>query len=184
MSLKVITPPAAEPLSLAEAKTYLRTDEDVTGLIIAAREWCEDYQGKKFITQTLELILDRFPSGREIEFVDCSPIQTVTSIKYYGTDNTEYTFADTEYIVDPDSFVSRVALGYCKQWPSITLKPVNGVVIRFVAGYGNATAVPQAVKQAMVLHMQLLYDSITPEQAARIERARDALLGMRRRIPV
>jgi hypothetical protein len=44
--------------------------------------------------------------------------------------------------------------------------------------------VPETVKQAMGLHMQWLHDSLTPDQAARIVKARDALLGMRRMVPV
>jgi uncharacterized phiE125 gp8 family phage protein len=185
VSLRVITPPAVEPVSLADAQqVYLHTDEDVSALITAAREYCEGYQNKKYITQTLELVLDRFPCGREIEFHDCSPIQSVTSIKYTDSEGTEHTMPDSDYIVDPDSFVARVVLGYNKSWPTVTLKPVGGVVIRFVAGYGDTGAVPETVKQAMGLHMQWLHDSLTPDQAARIAKARDALLGMRRMVPV
>jgi uncharacterized phiE125 gp8 family phage protein len=185
MGLRVITPPSEEPVTLADAQQiYLHTDEDVSGFITAAREYCEGYQNKKYITQTLELVLDRFPCGREIEFRDCSPIQSVASIKYTDSEGTEHTMPDTDYIVDPDSFVARVVLGYNKSWPSVTLKPAGGVVIRFVAGYGDASKVPETVKQAMGLHMQWLHDSLAPDQAARVERARDALLGMGRMVPV
>jgi uncharacterized phiE125 gp8 family phage protein len=181
MGLRVITLPAVEPLTLEQAQEYLKTDENVTALIKAAREYCENYQNKKYMPQTLELILDRFPCKPEIEFSDCSPIQSVTSVKYYGTDNMEYTFDASNYIVDIDSFVARIVLAYGKTWPSIQLRPANGVVIRFEAGYDT---VPETVKQAMVLHMKTLYDNQSPEVKARWEKARDALLGMRRRIPV
>lgn len=189
MSLKVITPPASEPLSADEAKKYLRidgTDDDtiITSLITQAREWCEDYQGKKFITQTLELILDEFPTQDYIEFKACSPVQSVATVKYYDTDNTENTFDSSNYFVDTDSFVNRIVLGYLKTWPTTTLRPANAVAIRFDAGYGGASTVPESVKLAMVCHMKLLGDGILfnlrPEDRKDLERARNALLGMRR----
>jgi uncharacterized phiE125 gp8 family phage protein len=188
MGLKVITPPTTEPMTLTEAKQYLRVDgtaDDalITSLIKQAREWCEDYQGKKYITQTLELVLDSFPSG-DIEFKACSPVQSVTTIKYTDKDSVETTLADTEYILDNDSFVNKVVLGYNKQWPTAILKPVNAVRIRFVAGYGVAAAVPESVKWAMALHMRLLYDDYKPEDRVKMERARDSILGMNRVMPV
>ncbi|SHH86681.1 head-tail connector protein [Desulfosporosinus lacus] len=187
MSLKVITPPATEPLTLTEAKNHLRVDgtaDDtlITSLTKQAREWCEDYQGKKFITQTLELVLDAFPSG-DIEFKACSPVQSVTSIKYTDKDGIEATLAATEYILDNDSFVNKIVLGYNKQWPSVNLQPVNSIRIRFVAGYGVASTVPESVKWAMALHMKLLYDDYRPDERSKIEKARNALLGMQRVMP-
>ena len=190
MSLKVITPPATEPLALDLAKQHLRidgTDDDalVTSLIKQAREWCEDYQGKKYITQTLELGLDAFPDKDYVEFRACSPVQSVSSVKYTDSDGIEATLDAANYILDADSFVNRLVLGYNKTWPTATLKPVNGVRIRFVAGYGDAaTDVPESGKWAMVLHMRLLYDDYKPEERVKLERARDALLGMNRVVPV
>lgn len=190
MGLKVIIPPATEPLTLSEAKQHLRidgTDDDalITSLIKQAREWCEDYQGKKYITQTLELVLDTFPDGDYIEFCNCSPVQSITSIKYTDSEGIESTVAATDYILDNDSFVNKVNLAYGKSWPTATLQPVNAVRIRFVAGYGDAaTVVPESVKWAMVLHMRVLYDDYKPDERERLERARDALLGMNRVVPV
>ena len=41
-------------------------------------------------------------------------------------------------------------------WPS-DLRPANAVEIEFVAGYGDASAVPAALKQGMLLWIKLLY---------------------------
>ncbi len=191
MTVKVITPPTTEPLSLEEAKQHLRIDgnEDdslILSLIKQAREWCEDYQGKKYITQTLELVLDLFPSDRQIEFRNCSPIQNVDSFKYTDKDGIVREFEG--YIVDKDSFINRVVLNTSKYWPTTELMPVNGIRIQFIAGFGNASAVPESIKWAMVAHMKILADgvliSLKDGEKQKIESVRNSLLGMRRVIPV
>ena len=68
MGLQLVTPPAAEPVSLSEAKEHSRitgTDEDdlITTFIEAAREYCEEYQNRAYITQTWDLSLDEFPDS-------------------------------------------------------------------------------------------------------------------------
>ena len=188
MRLKIITPPATEPLTLIESKGHLRisgTDDDaiITRLITQAREYCEDYQGKKYITQTLEAYLDEFPTG-SIEFRDCSPVQSIASIKYTDKDGIVNTLSVSDYSLDGISFINKIDLNYNKNWPTTTLKPTNGIVINFAAGYGVAAAVPETVKWAMVLQMKLLYDDYRPDERAGLERARDALLGMNRAVPV
>lgn len=65
-SLVVVTPPAAEPITLDEAKLHLRvtgTDDDayITGLITAARQYEEKVQNRAFITTTFRMQLDSFP---------------------------------------------------------------------------------------------------------------------------
>lgn len=185
LKLKVITPPATEPLTLSEAKSYLRisgTDDDtiMSSLIAQAREYCEGYQGRKYITQTLEAFLDRFSCG-SIEFRDCSPVQSITSITYTDKDGRDATIAAADYNFDEVSFVNKIDLAYGKTWPAVELKPTNGIKITFVAGYKT---VPESVKWAMVLHMKLLYDDYKPDEQEKMERARDALLSMNRVVPV
>jgi uncharacterized phiE125 gp8 family phage protein len=187
----VITGPASEPITLTEAKTHLRvdgTDSDtiITSLIKQAREYAEDYQNKKYITQTLELVLDKFPDDDYIEFVNTTPVQSITSVKYFDTDGTDYTFDSANYALDTDSFVNKLHLKYQKLWPTTILQPYNGVRIRFICGYGEASAVPETFKQAMLIHIQLLYDinRYTESDIKRMESVRDRLLGMRRVIPI
>jgi len=156
MALKLIASPAIEPVSLDEAKSHLRvdgTDDDnlITSLIAAARRWCEKFQRRAYITQTWELWLDSWPEKNYI-IIPRPPLQDVSSVKYYGTDDSEYTFDQANYFVDTKSEPGRVVLGYKKNWPSVTLRPANGVVVTFTAGYGdNAEKVPEEVKQAMKL---------------------------------
>src|SRR4051794_5651410 len=74
MRLVLVTPPAAEPVSLAEAKLYLRVvdsaeDSMITNMIAAARLLCEAEVDRSFINTTWDLILDGWPN-------DGSPIPT------------------------------------------------------------------------------------------------------------
>lgn len=120
MSIKIITSPSVEPITLEEAKQHLRVDGNdddilIMSLIKQAREWCEDFQNRKYITQTLELVLDTFPNGNTIVFNSVSPVQKVESIKYYDENRQEYLFDESNYITDLDGFVNRVVLNRGKQ---------------------------------------------------------------------
>ena len=142
MSLKLIIPPTREPLSLALAKEHLRVDSSFTtddnliqGLITAARIYCEEFQNRAYLQQTWDLWLDDWPS---VNFIDIPlpPLQSVSSIKYYDTDDTEYTTFDTDYYdVDDKGLVGRIVLKYGETWPAEVLRPSNAIVIRFIAGY-------------------------------------------------
>ena len=139
MPIKIITPPTTEPVTLGEIKAHTNwpVDEDDPLLnlyISAARAYAEKLTGGAFVTQTVEYVLDSWPSG-DVIHLPKPPLQSVTSIKYYGADGTEYTMDPTDYIVDTDSFPGRISLAYGKTWPSITLQPVNGIRIRFAAGH-------------------------------------------------
>lgn len=161
--LVLVTPPAVEPVSLPEAKAHLRvdtTDDDnlITALITAAREYCEGFQNRAYITQTWQLWLDAWPEGIEIR-IPHPPLQAVNSVKYYGADNAEYVLPPSDYIVDTACEPGRIVLAYDKCWPSATLRPANAVCVEFVAGYGGADKVPQRVKQAMLLLISHWYDT-------------------------
>lgn len=189
MALKLITAPATEPITLSEAKSHLRIDTTtddtlITTLITAAREYCEGFQNRAFVSQTYELWLDAWPEYIQIPR---PPLQSITSIKYYGTDNIEYTMASDDYFVDTKSEPGRVVLAYSKSWPSTTLRLVNGIVVTFVAGYGTAGNVPLKIKQAILLLVAHWYESreaaITGAISREIEFAVHALLWQERVIP-
>lgn len=190
MAIKIITPPAIEPITLEEAKNHLRVDGNnddllILGLIKQARAWCENYQNRSYITQTLEIILDAFPKGNAIVFNSCSPVQRVESIKYYDISNQEQIFDQGNYIVDSDSFVSRVVLNRGKHWPKTELQSANAVRVQVVAGYGDISdKVPETIKWAIILQMKLLYDDYRPEESEKLREARNSLLSMQRVIPV
>lgn len=154
MALRLITGPATEPVSSTEAKLHLKVDGStddtlIAALITAARMLCEAFQGRGYITQTWELTLDAFP---ESPFeLPVAPLASVTSIKYKDKDGNETTMAASDYVLDLSSEPGRVALADGVSWPSVDLYPVGAVKIRYTVGAASAAAVPQNVKQAILL---------------------------------
>jgi hypothetical protein len=71
--LTIITPAAEEPISLDDAKAYLRvqiTDDDdlITGLIKAARMYAENQTRQTFISTTYEYTWDSFSDQRLLPY--------------------------------------------------------------------------------------------------------------------
>ena len=164
--LKVIIPPAVEPVTLGDVKAQLRIDADdhdyddvLSPLIVAAREWCEGYQNRAYITQTLELALDHWPCRDYIE-LPRPELQSVTSVTYTDDEGVTDTWAPSHYVVDDYAFVARLVRAKGIWWPSVCLAAANGVKVRYIAGYGDAPDnVPQRIKQAIILLTCHWYDN-------------------------
>jgi len=160
MALKLITPPAAEPISLAEAKAHLRvdtTDEDalITALISAAREHAEHVTHRAFITQTWELAVDAFPAAEIL--LPRPRLISVVSVKYDDAAEVEQTMDAADYALDTYSEPGWLLPAYGSTWPA-TLDAANAVRVRYTAGYGaTASAVPQGLKAWMLLRVGNLY---------------------------
>lgn len=164
MGLRLLVPPAIEPVTLDEAKLHLRVDNDdentlIEALIKAAREYAEVFQNRAYITQTWELWLDNWPKWAEYPYfrLPRSPLQTVESIKYYDSDGGEHVV--TDYIVDDISEPARV-IPAGDSWPNVSLRKANGIAITFKAGYGDdAASVPASIKQALLLLVGHWYEN-------------------------
>ena len=173
-ALTLITAPTVEPLTTAEAKTHLRvtaSDDDtyISNLILSARKLTEEITNRALINQTWDYFIDYFPKNDFISFPKAN-ISSVTYVKYTDKDLSEATLAASEYFVDTDSLPGRLVLNYGKTWPSFTPKPVNAVRIRFVAGYGAAaTAVPEGIKQAMLLMILHWYENREAVSEAKLD---------------
>jgi len=163
MAIKVITPPSSEPVTLTQAKSQSRVDistDDtlLNSYIAAARRYCERVDWRAYMTQTLEVWLDEWPSGNVLT-LPRPPLQSVTYIKYYDEDSIEATFSSAAYYVDTVSEPGRVMLKSDYDWPSATLREVNGVVVRFIAGWTSADNVPETIRQAILLVIGHWYEN-------------------------
>ena len=163
MALTLVTGPAVEPVSRDEAKAHLRvdlSDDDtlIDSLITAARVHVEQHLRRALVTQTWDLVLDCFPAGREIR-LPLPPLASVTSISYTDDGGGAGSVDAGEYVVDTDREPGRLVLKSGGTWPAVTLREVAGVRVRYVAGYGNAAAVPGPIKQAILLLVGTLYEN-------------------------
>lgn len=163
MSLKLITPPTTYPVTLAEAKLHCRVDSNdddalITALITAATEMAEQKTGRAIMTQTWQLTLDAFPEAFELTRV---PVQTITLLDYIEPEGSTVVLSPgSNYkLSDWDDFgfakVVPVA-GY--QWPT-PKDDTNVVSLEYTAGYANAAAVPEGIKQWIKLMVSTMYDN-------------------------
>ena len=159
MSLQLVTPPAGEPVSLAEAKLHLRVDVDdddalIGSLISAARQAAETLTGRQMITARWKLVLDAFPC-HAILLAKC-PVQSVVNIQYLDMNGMSQTLPLVDYVVDTSCEPARITPVFGKTWPP-TLPQIGAVTITFDAGFGAASAVPEGIKSWIKLRVGSLY---------------------------
>lgn len=168
----LITPPQEEPVDFATLKIHMRVtidDDDalIQAYLLAAREFVEEAFDRALVTQTWDHSMDAFPwAEQEIE-LPIWPLQSVTSITYFDTNNNATVWPATNYIVDAVSKPGRIVLAFNQGWPSLSLRTANGVVVRYVAGYGAALAVPWKTKTAIMLLVEHWYENREPIMAQR-----------------
>ena len=155
MSLTLNTPPAAEPVTLDEAKAHLKVDTSdddalIASLITAARARAEWHTGRAMMTQSWTLWLDAWPSGGIVE-IPLPPLQSVTQVQTYALDDTMSVLDPSLYQVDVASAPARLALKGIFAPPLANLRAIDAVAVEFTAGYGDASAVPQPIKQAILM---------------------------------
>jgi uncharacterized phiE125 gp8 family phage protein len=138
MDYKVTTAPTHEPVSLAETKRHLRvsdTDSDtlIKTLIASAHRWCEQYQNKAWLYQTIQIKLDRFANKMVLP---APPLISVDSITYIDINGVEQTLASTVYDVDTTSEPGMITLAYNQSWPSVRSQH-HAITITIKAGHAK-----------------------------------------------
>lgn len=178
-TLMLTTAPQIEPITLDEAQNYLKvvdlTDEKenayIQSLVTVAREWCEMYQHRAYITQTWEMSLNEFPCASDdmlndyettsIIEIPKGKLQKINSISYkdiYG--NEKSLVENDDYIVSNRGILGKVSPPYGAIFPTEPLFPLDPIVINFTCGYGDtADKVPSKVKQAMYMLISHWYDN-------------------------
>ncbi len=165
-SMRVVTPPAFEPVTLTEAKLWCRVDDDATDehatlllLIAAMRERAEDLTGRAYVQRTLELWLDRFPDDGVIE-LPFTPVQSVTSVTYVDGDGASQVLSGSpeEWQEDLNSDPALICPLYGESWPA-TRQVLGAVKVRYVAGYATVNAVPKALRLWIQANIATLFEN-------------------------
>jgi uncharacterized phiE125 gp8 family phage protein len=172
MSLRVVTGPQVEPVSLTDMKLHLREDgpdQDalISVLIEAAREYAENYTRRAFVTQTLELGLPCFPSDGIIQ-LPRPPLQSVLWVKYTDANGVLQTMPTSDYQIDTFREPALIKPSYLTTWYLSTRNDFNAVQVRYVAGYTGAgsptpddyliSEVPSALKAWLKVRVATLYE--------------------------
>ena len=166
-TIQVVTPPASEPLTLAEVKEFLRvdhSDDDATLAIFitAARQLCESYTRLALLPTTFEEYFDDFPqytgTYKDEIRLSRSPVSAVTYVKYIDGNETTITASASDYKTDLISQPARISPD--NGWFG-TYETINAVFIRYVAGYANAASVPAPLKHGMLLVIGDMYENRT-----------------------
>lgn len=159
MTIAELTPPLAEPITLAEAKAHLRldaSDEDalVSALIRAARDHLERQTGLCLIARSLRLHLDDWPASRVIPIAR-GPVQTIENVTVYDAAGNAAAVVVSGYLLDGHARPARLVL---PARPAAG-QAINGIEIDFSAGFGDTGAdVPDTLKRAMLLHVAAMYE--------------------------
>jgi hypothetical protein len=166
---KVITDAAAEPVSLADVKAYMKVDygdDDflITSLIKAARRLLEQRYDVGIVEKTLQIIVNNSCGGRDLPG---APITEIVSVK----DRDEQDIS-AKIIGDHDRFIECPVTDYLK--------------IQYKSGY-QADAVPDQYKTAIMAQVLWMYErrgdqdiagKVAPQAAAIMRAYRRNSMGM------
>lgn len=183
-NVQIVTPPATEPTTVIFAKQHCRIDADaddniVGSLITAARVIAEQYLGRALITQTLLWTAQpRSPVWRSNHFLHeplilpRPPVQSISTVSALDTlGNATTISAATLPVVPPATLLgymadltlepARLVIGReTVMSDGRTLKSVNlqHIQVQLVAGYGDATTIPQPIINAILIIVAFLYE--------------------------
>jgi uncharacterized phiE125 gp8 family phage protein len=171
MSWKVTQDPEYQPVTLANAKMYLRvqdTAEDaiIERLIRTAADYCEEELDIALMDQQITLKLDKFPAGKSI-YLPRANLLEVTSVSYIDDSGNQQAY--TDFVADTFGNPARIVTTD-DAWPT-TSTDANSVTIVYRAGFkadesGSAAPnpIPAAIEQAMYLLITHWYDNRTAIQ--------------------
>ena len=142
---------AKKHLELPDAATA--HDSLLTTLIKAAREIVEGDTGLIIPQSTCVLNWDTWPD----EFVlPVRPASSVTSVKYYDTAGVQQTWSSANYSIDIARASPTIFYAYNVTTPSLR-SIENAVEVTWVAGYASSAAVPEKVKQCVLIKLAQLF---------------------------
>jgi len=170
----VITGPATEPVSLAEAKTQCRVtssaeDSLLTDLISAARDAIEDYCGAKFAEQTIRQDCSCWSDLAAVPF---GPVSNAV-VTYLDADGVSQTLASTVYRETTTGRSAHFSLKKGQAWPSV-FDTADAISVQGIVG----ETTPERVKHAMLLAISAWFDD--RESAALPDAAMSLVANLRR----
>jgi uncharacterized phiE125 gp8 family phage protein len=162
MSSILLTPPPVEPVTLAEAKAYLRvehSDDDavISALIAGARSHIEAQTRRALITQAWRLVRDAWPRDGRIAVVP-SPLRQITAARVYQLDGSALAI-DLQAFVS-DNGATPAIISFLSWSLPVPGRPVAGIELDVEVGYGSGPSnVPEPLRQAIKLLVAHWYEN-------------------------
>jgi uncharacterized phiE125 gp8 family phage protein len=152
MSAILLSGPAVEPVSLDEAKAYLRVEHDddddiIAALIAGARVHVEAQTRRALIAQGWRLIRDSWPAGGRIAITPV-PLRELVAARVYRLDGTTQAIDVAAFVMDAAS--APAVLSFAPGALPAPGRVVAGIELDIEAGYGEEPAdVPEPLRQAI-----------------------------------
>jgi uncharacterized phiE125 gp8 family phage protein len=157
-----IVAPAVGPVSLEEAKDRVGAaefdddDRKIESYLDAAVAYIERF-GQALITQTWKVNLCGWPcDGIRLPL---GPVQSITTIKYYNSVNSQATLSAANYALYTDALGAYI--GWLHGYSVPNLYPrADAIEATFVAGYGNQPKdVPAPIRHAILMLVGHWYEN-------------------------
>lgn len=151
MTSYLLAGPPEEPVSLAEAKAFLRVDdiaEDalITTLIGAARLHVEGVTGRALLAQSWRVVLDAWPDDRQVK-LPVTPFMVLTGITAYDAAGVGQVVPLAQFMSEPDRLLLPADVAGMP-----LLRQRQGIEVDYVAGFGTEPGdVPADIRQALLL---------------------------------
>ena len=187
MTLRLVTGPTQEPLTLEMAKLYAKEDSDdqdklLMELIRSARRYVEGQTHRALITSTWDYTIDwSWPinqSGLQYIRLPINPVKSITSITYQDGSSPVPTLAASQYTTVLGDYNSRIYPAYDVEWPTTRCVP-EAITVRFVAGDALSDVDPQLLMAVEMLfaHFEQRRDAAAEKMLAEIPFSINALLS-------
>jgi uncharacterized phiE125 gp8 family phage protein len=149
-----IEPPETEPLTLDEAKAFLRVehtaeDELIASLVKAARMVVEAATRRVLVSQGFRIVLDAWPAGDRIPS-PVSPLCSLSGARVRAANGSATDLNLAAFTLDTVS--SPGVIHFDRGLVTEPGQPIAGIEIEVTAGYGeDASSVPEPLRQAIRL---------------------------------
>jgi uncharacterized phiE125 gp8 family phage protein len=184
-SLVIVTPPAAEPVTVAEAKQHLRIDaaftEDddyIQSLIVAARMHVETVVDRTLMRTQYEMRLDYFPAW-DLPLPRPPLMADAVTLTYVPGDG-QSPVSFTNFRTDRQATPATLRPQWNSTWPN-SRGAENDIVITWWAGFGTTgAAVPVPARHAILMilsHWYRVRESVTDGRMSPVPMAVELLLG-------
>lgn len=169
--------PENEPVTMEDARAHLRVDtfgsppesDDDFWIqnigLPGAREWAELYSGVSIGLRSMELAMNRFPSG-SVMTLPFGPVDSVTSIVYDDADGVEQIMDPADYTIDYyTGSLPSIRLAPGASWPTDARDQFDAIRVLYFAGYTPAGAsppglrIPASMRSAILLMLGHLYEN-------------------------